>query len=64
MTQGEKQKDPNEDSTCKAAPDVSFKLGAFADLAVGKLQASLNLFALNFPVQGGSYLTQGAGSGP
>jgi hypothetical protein len=61
--QVEEQRDPNKNSTCAAAPDFNLKFGAFADLAVGKLQATLNLCALNCPVQGGSYLTQGGGIG-
>jgi hypothetical protein len=45
-------------------PDVAFKFGAFADFGVDKLQFSLNLVALNFPVGGGNnYLTQGVGVG-
>jgi hypothetical protein len=43
---------------------VAFKFGAFADFGVDKLQFSLNLVALNFPVGGGNnYLTQGVGVG-
>jgi hypothetical protein len=49
---------------CPLAPDAAFKAGLFADLGVGKLAASLSLFAFNFPNDGSrNFMTQGAGIG-
>jgi hypothetical protein len=48
---------------CKSAPDITGQVGAFADVAIGKLTVSLNLISINFPQAGGSYLSQGAGIG-
>ena len=46
-------------------PDVTFKVGLFGDLEIGKLQVSVNLVAINFPLASSrnNDLTQGAGIG-
>ena len=62
LPQGNQQQ-PKQPKSCTAAPDVTGKIGIFGDLGIGKLQASLNLLSFNFPLEGGNYLSQGAGVG-